>query len=184
MEEIYEGEGKESLRNRLIIAGIDEIAERGITDFSLRRVAAACNTSCAAPYKHFKNKDELILAIISYINSQWVLLKNQILSIYSSDMAKALTEVCIAYIRFWIANPNYRTILSSSGKSHHSDKSEINELVSSYCDESNICDEKKARCIYAVTALIYGTTSMLEHNELPNNEKTFSLIRESIKSIL
>ncbi len=177
-------EGKESLRDRLIIAGIDEIAEHGITDFSLRRVAAACNTSCAAPYKHFKNKDELILEIIAYINRQWVLLKNHILEIFRDDSRKALTEVCIAYIRFWIANPNYRTILSKSGKSLFSDRSEITELVRAYCEENGIDGEERERRIYAITALIYGTTSMLEHNELPNGEKTFSMVKRTIEGEL
>ncbi len=175
---------KESLRDRLIIAGIDEIAERGVSDFSLRRVAAACNTSCAAPYKHFKNKDELILAIIDYINSQWLLLKNQILEVFSSDLQKALTEVCIAYIRFWMTNPNYRTVLSRETHNFLSDRSQIGELVGAYCDKANIVQNEKSQRIYAVTALIYGTTSMLENGELPNDESTFSMIRASIAKIL
>ena len=175
---------KESLRDRLIIAGIDEIAQKGVTDFSLRRVAAACNTSCAAPYKHFKNKDELILAIIDYINSQWVLLKENILGVFKSDTQKALTEVCIAYIRFWMTNPNYRTVLSRETHNFLSDRSQIGELVSAYCDENSIPGKEKQERIYAVTALIYGTTSMLENNELPNDESTFSMVRSSIARIL
>ena len=47
----------ESIRERLIIAGIKEIELHGFNDFSLRRVAAACEVSCAAPYRHYKNKD-------------------------------------------------------------------------------------------------------------------------------
>lgn len=175
---------KESLRDRLIIAGIDELAQKGVTDFSLRRVAAACNTSCAAPYKHFKNKDELILAIIDYINSQWVLLKNHILEVFKADTQKALTEVCIAYIRFWMTNPNYRTVLSRETKNFLSDRSQISELVCAYCDENSIEGKEKSERIYAVTALIYGTTSLLENDELPNDESTFSMIRASIAKIL
>lgn len=177
-------EEKKSLRERLIIAGIDEIAEHGITDFSLRRVAAVCNTSCAAPYKHFKNKDELILEIIAYINSQWVLLKTHILEIFRDDSAKALTEVCIAYIRFWIANPNYRTILAKSGRGFLSDSSGIKALVSEYCDENSIDGEERERKIFAVTAFIYGTTSMLEHEELPNDDTTFAFVRKTIAEVL
>ena len=43
------------LKEKLLTAGIDEILIHGMGDFSLRRVAAACGASCAAPYKHFKN---------------------------------------------------------------------------------------------------------------------------------
>ena len=35
--------------------------------FSLRKVAVMCHVSHAAPYKHFKNKEELIEAIIQYV---------------------------------------------------------------------------------------------------------------------
>ena len=46
------------LKEKLLTAGIDEILTHGMGDFSLRRVAASCGASCAAPYKHFKNKEE------------------------------------------------------------------------------------------------------------------------------
>ena len=50
-----------ALKEKLLAAGIDEIALHGVSGFSLRRVAAACGASCAAPYKHFKNKEEFIM---------------------------------------------------------------------------------------------------------------------------
>jgi AcrR family transcriptional regulator len=177
-------EESESLKDRLIIAGIEEIAEHGVANFSLRRVAASCNTSCAAPYKHFKNKDELILGIISYINSQWVLLKNHILEIFKADDKKALIEVCIAYIRFWMTNPNYRTVLSKSGGELLSVNAEISEQLKLFCKNRQMSDDECTRLIYTVTALVYGTTSMLEHNELENNDATFALVRETLSSAL
>ena len=100
--------GTDTLRHRLLVAGTNEIGQYGIANFSLRRVAAACGTSCAAPYRHFKNKEAFILEILRYIEGQWELLCSQILSLYEGDIRKQLIEVCIAYIRFWVANPNYR----------------------------------------------------------------------------
>ena len=58
-----EGFTEGGLRDRLIIAGIEEISLYGIKDFSLRRVAMRCNASCAAPYRHFKNREDFIRAI-------------------------------------------------------------------------------------------------------------------------
>ena len=58
------------LRRRLILAAIDEIEEVGFERFSVRRVAAACGASCAAPYKHFKNRQELVVAILDYISQE------------------------------------------------------------------------------------------------------------------
>ena len=116
MTETKNSVSTDTLRDRLLIAGTNEIGLHGIADFSLRRVAASCNTSCAAPYRHFKNKEEFILEIIRYINRQWELLRDQILSLFEGDIRKQLIEVCVAYIRFWVANPNYRSVLAASEK--------------------------------------------------------------------
>ena len=55
-------------RQALILAGIDEINAHGVAAFSVRRVAQACHVSCAAPYKHFRDKREFIAAIIDHVN--------------------------------------------------------------------------------------------------------------------
>ena len=52
-----------NLRQALIEAGIKIINESGEENLSLRKVAALCNVSHAAPYAHFKDKDELLEAI-------------------------------------------------------------------------------------------------------------------------
>ena len=57
-----------STKKALIKAGIHELQENGFSGFSMRRVASACGVSCAAPYRHFKDKDEFILEIFKYIS--------------------------------------------------------------------------------------------------------------------
>ena len=49
-----------NLREALIDAGIKIINENGEENLSLRKVAAACDVSHAAPYAHFRDKEELI----------------------------------------------------------------------------------------------------------------------------
>ena len=55
----------------LLLAGIEEIEKNGIQNLSMRKLAARCGISCAAPYKHFRNRDEFILKIIRYIYRGW-----------------------------------------------------------------------------------------------------------------
>ena len=180
-------ESKDTLRTRLIVEGAKEIADNGIAGFSLRKIASKCGTSCAAPYKHFKNKDELILEIISYINEQWILLRDQILLIFEGDVRKQLLEVCIAYIRFFLTNPSYRKVLSAynkdTGEMEHSFL-DLDALISSYCKNAGYDEEKTRKCIISMKAKLYGITAMLEHEELENNEKTFVLIREVLQEEL
>ena len=48
---------RKTIKERLILSGIDEIGNCGVAGFSLRQVAVSCNVSCATPYNYFKNKE-------------------------------------------------------------------------------------------------------------------------------
>ena len=100
-----------NVRDRLIIAGINELEERGIRDFSLRRCALSAEVSCAAPYRHFKDKEDFISEIIKYISSKWMLLCSEIERIFTSDKRRLIIELAVANLRFWLANANYRSVL-------------------------------------------------------------------------
>ena len=185
MEDEYQ---HDPLRDRLIVAGLNEIEQHGISGFSLRRVSAACGTSCAAPYKHFKNKDELIFEIIRYVNRQWELLRDQVIAVAGDDLMEQIVEVCIAYTRFWIANPNYHFALNDTQEGEltetkHAPRS-ISHLIHRYCTENGNSAELTERKIYAIKAMIYGMTSMLDQGELGNNATTYGHIRAIIKTML
>ena len=182
----------DDLRHSLIIAGINEIELHGLTDFSLRRVATACGVSCAAPYRHFKSKGDLILAIISYINDQWSFLEKQIFDIYNNDTRKLILELATANIRFWIANPNFRSIMMMDDRaldalqlrerSRISD--EIGRLISLYCKENLIDAKSERQSAFAVRAIIYGATQMLGSGELENTAEAMEIIRSRIEANL
>ena len=55
------------LRNALIEKGIEIVNSEGLYSFSLRKVAAACGVSHAAPYSHFQSKEELLEAMHSIL---------------------------------------------------------------------------------------------------------------------
>ena len=172
----------DTVRDRLIVAGADEISQYGMNNFSLRRVAAACNISCAAPYKHFKNKEEFILEIIRYINCQWSLLYEQILSLFEDDPLRRITESCIAYVRFWVANPNYRSILAMSEQEPTAVS--VDGMIRKYCADKGADDDEAERTAWAIKALVYGMTAMVERGELENSPKTYAYIRATVEKEL
>lgn len=51
------------LKNALIQAGIDLLAEQGLPALTLREVARKAGVSHSAPYAHFANKQDLVAAI-------------------------------------------------------------------------------------------------------------------------
>ena len=189
MEEYYQ---PEALREALIIAGLKEIEVHGLTDFSLRRVAAACGVSCAAPYRHFKNKGELTLAIITYVNDQWALLQAQITEAFKDDMRRCFIEMCIANIRFWTANPHFRSILLMDPRELDSDqlfeKSRINKttdkLIEEFCSKSDLSEAETKKKKFAIRSIMYGTTHMLGCGELENSSESIAMIREALEKEL
>ena len=183
MEDYMEDEFfSDTVRDRLIVAGADEISQYGMNNFSLRRVASACNISCAAPYKHFKNKEDFILEIIRYINRQWELLYEQILTLFEDDSLRKLTEVCVAYVRFWVANPNYRSVLAVSEQEPTSVS--IDGMIRKYCTDKGADDYEAERTVIAIKALVYGVTVMIESGELENTPKTYEYIRATLEKEL
>ncbi len=51
------------LRNTLIIAAAELIEERGSDDFAMTDAARKAGVSNAAPYRHFKDKDDLVATV-------------------------------------------------------------------------------------------------------------------------
>ena len=170
--------GTASVKEQLIIAGIDELEAHGISDFSLRRVAAACNVSCAAPYKHFESKEELIDEIFAYIRTQLNLLLEQVGEIFKDNPKKKLVESGVAYIRFCLANPHFRAIMTISEETLPL-KSTVQPLLLECLP--HISPREITRRELLIRSLIYGGAVMLQSGELPQNENSISDIRQSLE---
>lgn len=102
-----------NLRQALIDAGIKIINRHGEENLSLRKVASACNVSHAAPYAHFKDKDELIEEIKSTVTERFMnALEKSVKD--SPDTQTALVNMGKAYVLFFIDNPDYFKFLFGS----------------------------------------------------------------------
>ncbi len=183
-----EYQGFETVKQKLIIAGISEIEEHGITDFSLRRVATACNVSCAAPYKHFASKEDFIAEIVLYIHKKWLLLQEQVAAVFPNDTKKQLIEICVAYVKFWIANPNFRAVLmlktDTFGDERINAMTKIAEsteaLIHKCCAEYGIPQAEAKDKLFRIRSLLYGATLMIDAGELENDAETINMLRRCI----
>ncbi len=114
------------LRNKLIESGIMLISEDGVNGFSLRKVAAKCGVSHAAPYSHFKDIKELTHAMGEYVTEKFM--KKLSASIEGQkDNCMAVSLLGAAYISFFIENPHYFQFLFYHSKL----------VIDLDCDENN-----------------------------------------------
>ncbi|MCL2378387.1 MAG: TetR/AcrR family transcriptional regulator [Defluviitaleaceae bacterium] len=94
------------LRTAMIKKGIEIINENGAKTLSLRKLAAACGVSHAAPYSHFANREELFSAIEKYITDQFAaVLKESVRD--TGETPEGLFRMGCAYVLFFARNPEY-----------------------------------------------------------------------------
>ena len=95
-----------NLRQALIDAGVKIINESGESGLSLRKAAALCEVSHAAPYAHFKDKEELIEAIKASVTEQFMEeLQNAVST--AKDAESALISMGNGYVAFFLHKPDY-----------------------------------------------------------------------------
>ena len=172
------------LRSDLILAGIDEINTYGANDFSVRRVAIACNVSSAAPYKHFKDKKEFVSAIIDFVNDQWAVEQDRVLSHCADDPKIQMVEVATAYVKFLMEKTYYRQILMMKNADfdnlYHRRPGEINsrtqQIMAAIRETYNLSDEIWERKALAVRSLLFGSVFLFDCGEFAYNERTLEHI--------
>lgn len=177
-----------SIREQLIIAGIHEINQYGIQNFSVRRVANECGISCAAPYRHFKDRKSFVAAIVEYINKQWSERQERILSEYPSQVRKQLLEISLDYVRFLMEKPYFRSIIMSKDDEFDSEyrrlrgqlSSITRSLIREYCVEHHISEDDEKRKTYIIRSLIYGAALMFDNGEMNYNEESMNYVKYSI----
>ncbi|NMA06405.1 MAG: TetR/AcrR family transcriptional regulator [Ruminococcaceae bacterium] len=175
------------LKEKLILTGINEIEKVGLNGLSLRKVAAKCGVSCAAPYRHFDGKQEFILEIFRYVNEKWSAIQDEIAE-KADNKKETVVEICIAYIKFLVENPSFRSILML--KHADLDDEQRNELysiskfseeiVNDYCVAEGITEKSKKERTLIVRAMLYGMAHMFDMGEVEYNEDNLMLIRDKV----
>ena len=180
---------RKNLQEELIIAGIDELNKNGFKNFSVRRIASICGVSCAAPYKHFKDKNDFMASIIEYINFRWARRQLTIVKKYHGNIRKQLVEISLDYIRFLVENPYFRSVLMMKDDEFDRDfenlkaqmSKRVLKLINRFCTESGMTPETAQKKFYIVRALIYGASLMFDNGETEYTEENLQIFAGAIE---
>lgn len=104
-----------ALKKDLIKKGLQLLNKEGYEGFSLRKVAILCGVSHAAPYKHFKNKDELISAITFEAINRFTASLESAIKMHPNNPSIQLVEMGKQYVKFMVENPDYLKFIFLSG---------------------------------------------------------------------
>ncbi len=101
------------LKNAIIKAGMEILAQQGVDGLSMRKVAKKAGVSYAAPYAHFADKQAIIAAIST---EGFQRLYEQVYAAaeaHTADPSQQLIEVAWAYVQFALNEPDYFKITFS-----------------------------------------------------------------------
>ena len=177
-----------SIKEKLIHEGLREIADNGVQGFSMRRVASVCGVSCAAPYKHFRDKEEFFAALVDYIAGIWQERQEAVLANCPSDNRSRLVAISVEYVRFLVENPHVRSLIMtqytkfdevySNMRSRMSIKS--SRILAEYCREVGMPPQVYRRKIMVVRSLIFGAALLFDSGELEYNEESLKDLEYNI----
>ena len=185
-------EGNSISRERLIQAGIQELEQNGPASFSLRRVAQACGVSCAAPYRHFKDKQSLLLAIAAEYNTLWADRQKKAVEncgINSPD--DRLKAVCREYFLFLLDNPNYCMLATqtdtATSKWHlqhlMGETSPTRQLINAYCEKHHLPPQVADAKICLLRGLLFGVAMMVGAGELQLTAETIDALYHEMEAV-
>jgi Transcriptional regulator len=98
-----------NLRNDLIAAGLTMLCRDGFAGFSLRKLSQELGVSHAAAYRHFRNREELLGAIVAESSRMF----RETLATAVSPGAggrEALLALGSSYVHFFLKNPEILTL--------------------------------------------------------------------------
>jgi len=104
-----------NLKEALIEAALDLIARKGPAGFTFAEAARAAGVSPAAPYRHFRDRDELLASIAQQGFVQFEARLNAAWNDGRPDTMSAFQRVGIAYLAFAREHPAYYSAMFESG---------------------------------------------------------------------
>ncbi|MCB9497235.1 MAG: TetR/AcrR family transcriptional regulator [Fibrobacteria bacterium] len=104
-----EGE-KQALRQAILDAASEVFLEKGLESFSMRLVASKIGYSATTIYHHFKNKEDLLRAILDQSFGEFAQAMQESLAA-EPDPSRRMGAMGKAYVRFGVAHPTHYQLM-------------------------------------------------------------------------
>ncbi len=165
------------LKNALITAGIEILAEDGESGLSLRKVAGRAGVSHSAPYAHFADKQALIAAISTEGYRRLYEMLMGVTSAHTGDPLRQLVETAWVYTRFALDDPAHFKITFSGILEKEKDYPEFVEMskrsfsvveeIVRLCQEAGVLEAGPTDAVaVSVWSMVHGFVSLLLENQI------------------
>ncbi len=188
-----------ALREEILEVSKDILIQDGFSKMSMRRIARRANVTATSIYLYFKNKDDLLLALIEEsIND----LKNALQEVVDpgKDFIQQLEDMARAYIRFALDHPKEYEIIYMVRPEEMPKypREKFNEVRSAYELLAGIISKGKEQNLievddplisaYTIWAQIHGVVSVMLNKRLdtriPREKFTDQAVDHIIKGFI
>lgn len=169
------------LLQALIDAALDLIAEKDVTNVSLREIARRVGVSHTAPYRHFADKEALLAAVAQEGFQRF----NQAIEAAIQSVGDPLEQLergCLTYIRYAVKHPSrYRIMFGAYGANlGKADRAMVETAKQAYLPFADAIARGQTRGIFregnpeqmarTVWALMHGLAMLLIGGQLADSD--------------
>ncbi len=158
------------LREALIQASYELVASRGAENFSLADACRLAGVSTAAPYKHFKDRDEVLGLIVIRAFDEMATMSMEAVEKAGIGTLPGMAAMGHAYVRFAVENQQLFRLMFGQQPALKQDEtvvgegmgcfSKVIEQVAIYCEKNNTPGDPTAIAVRLWT-FVHGAASLL-----------------------
>ncbi len=184
-----------SLREEILDASKDLLLEDGFSKLSMRKIAGRVNITATSIYLYFKNKDDLLLALIEESIEN---LKEALVDAAgaSKEVMQQLRSVSMAYINYALEHPReYEIIFMVRPEEMTTYPKEkfrqvrrgytlLAEVLEKGKKEKKIESDNALLAAYAMWAQLHGVVSVIINKRLDTKISTEEFIGQAVDQII
>lgn len=174
-----------NLEEELIAEGIRQLKANGMDGFSARAVADACHVSCAAPFRHFKGRQEFFLTISRRLDEELSRSMEAICDRYPGRYKEAHLAMnqefigCLCEYPFLIDPSFWHTIDETQlGIRKWKSFRLMADQFRAYCREHGLSEELERAYYFNFQTLAYGSAFVINSGLMLEGEQPAERIGE------
>lgn len=184
------------LKQALIEAAYDLIAERGAENFLLSDACKQAGVSTAAPYKHFRDRDEILEAVVARAFDELADRSMAAVAAHGEGTLAGIMAMGEAYVRFAVERQRlFRLMFGQHPKLKQSEQvvgdgkrcfTGVIEQVARYCERNALPGEPRAIAVRLWT-FVHGAASLLideDYATVAPDLDVLAMIRETTPLML
>lgn len=185
------------LRNALIVAAAEIIEQRGCGDFSMIDASRRAGVSSAAPYRHFKDRDALLVAVCQVAFMALTEATDTAARALTLGTQEHIVALGKAYIKFVINHPEFYDLMwgDYGFEATPTDAAELKssgfyilvESIQAWCDKANLNGRDPAALATQLWATVHGLSGLALNKHLEifiPQVDVYSLLESSTETFL